>query len=128
VNILLDTHFLIWLTLASKRLAEFPWLNRYRPWGISPVSLLEIQYLAEVGKLSVKNPKFTDTIINDPRFVVDDKGIATLVSQALTLNWTRDPFDRFLAAHSMARRVPLCTTDRVIRKHHRFLLPELDRI
>jgi PIN domain nuclease of toxin-antitoxin system len=125
MSVLLDTHFLVWLTLASKRLAEFPWLNRYRPWGISPVSLLEIQYLAEIGKLSVNNPKFTQTVMNDPRFVVDDIGIETLVSQALTLTWTRDPFDRLLAAHSMARRVPLCTTDRVIRSHHRLLLDEL---
>ena len=125
MSVLLDTHFLVWLTLASKRLAEFPWLNRYRPWGISPVSLLEIQYLAEIGKLSVNNPKFTQTVVNDPRFVVDDIGIETLVSQALTLTWTRDPFDRLLAAHSMARRVPLCTTDRVMRSHHRLLLDEL---
>jgi PIN domain nuclease of toxin-antitoxin system len=125
MSVLLDTHFLVWLTLASKRLAEFPWLNRYRPWGISPVSLLEIQYLAEIGKLSVNNPKFTQTVMNDPRFVVDDIGIETLVSQALTLTWTRDPFDRLLAAHSMARRVPLCTTDRVMRSHHRLLLDEL---
>jgi PIN domain nuclease of toxin-antitoxin system len=128
VSILLDTHFLVWLILASKRLAEFPWLNRYRPWGISPVSLLEIQYLAEVGKLSVDNPKFTQTVMNDPRFVVGDIGIETLVSQALTLNWTRDPFDRLLAAHSMARRVPLCTTDRVILRHHRLLADELNRL
>ena len=69
---LLDTHFLIWLALGSRRLSEFRWLQRYRPWGISPVSLLEIQYLSEVGRLEVHNPEFTETILGDGRFIVDD--------------------------------------------------------
>lgn len=34
VTLLLDTHFLIWLVLGSERLAEFPWIERYRPWAI----------------------------------------------------------------------------------------------
>src|SRR5688572_32521466 len=46
VTVLLDTHFLIWLVLQSKRLSKFTWLDRYRPWGVSPVSFLEIQFLA----------------------------------------------------------------------------------
>ena len=66
--------------------------------------------------------------MNDPRFIVDDIGIEILVNQALALTWTRDPFDRLLAAHSLARRVPLCTTDRVIRSHHRLLPDELNRL
>ena len=49
VTLLLDTHFLIWIVLGSKRLAAFPWIERYRPWGVSPISLLEIQFLAESG-------------------------------------------------------------------------------
>jgi len=125
---LLDTHFLIWLVLQSKRLARFPWLNRYRPWGVSPVSLLEIQFLAEIGKLTVENPEFTQTVTNDPRFVVDDIGIEPLVIHALPIHWTRDPFDRLLAAHSAARRIPLCTTDHMIRRNHHLLLSELNRI
>jgi PIN domain nuclease of toxin-antitoxin system len=72
LTLLLDTHFLIWLVLGSKRLAEFSWLDRHRPWGISPVSLLEIQFLAEVGRLSVRNPEFTNTVMDDTRFMVDD--------------------------------------------------------
>ena len=128
VSILLDTHFLVWLVLESKRRAQFPWLNRYRPWGVSPVSFLEIQFLAEVGKLSVKNPEFTQTVMNDPRFVVDGIALDILMSHALPLHWTRDPFDRLLAGHSAARRVPLCTTDRLIRTHHHLLPEEVDRL
>lgn len=41
MTLLLDTHFVIWLVLGSSRLSAFPWLGRYRPWGVSPISLLE---------------------------------------------------------------------------------------
>jgi PIN domain nuclease of toxin-antitoxin system len=127
VTVLLDTHFLIWLVLESKRLAKFPWLDRYRPWGVSPVSFLEIQFLAEVGRLSVNNPEFTTTVMNDRRFIVDDIPLQTLVGHALRLGWTRDPFDRLLVSHSSARRVAFCTADRGIRDHHRLIPAELDQ-
>ena len=124
VTLLLDTHFLIWLVLGSKRLAAFPWVERYRPWGVSPVSLLEIQFLSEIGRLTVRNPAFADAVMEDPRFTVDDVPLVSLVRQALGLQWTRDPFDRLLVAHSVARRVPLCTTDRHIRANHALLPAE----
>ena len=127
VTLLLDTHFLIWLTLGSDRLVEFPWLDRYCPWGVSPVSFLEIQFLAEIGRLSVRNPEFTSAVVDDPRFSVDDIALVALVRHGLELGWTRDPFDRLLAAHSLARRVPLCSLDRRVRGHHRLVVEELAR-
>ncbi len=122
---LLDTHFLIWLVLRSRRLSQFRWLEKYRPWGVSPVSFLEIQYLAEVGRLEVHNPEFTETVLGDRRFIVDEVPFLPLIRQALGLSWTRDPFDRLLAAHSTIRRVPLCTTDQAIRGHHSLLVGEI---
>ncbi len=122
---LLDTHFLIWLVLRSRRLSKFRWLEKYRPWGLSPVSFLEIQYLAEVGRLEVRNPEFTETVLGDRRFIVDEVPFLPLIRQALGLSWTRDPFDRLLAAHSTIRRVPLCTTDQAIRGHHSLLVGEI---
>jgi PIN domain nuclease of toxin-antitoxin system len=124
VTLLLDTHFLIWLVLGSKRLAEFPWIERHRPWGVSPVSFLEIQLLAEVGRLSVRNPEFTSAVMEDPRFTVDDISLVPVIRNGLRLDWTRDPFDRMLVAHSLARRVPMCTVDRRIRAHHRLIAVE----
>lgn len=126
LTLLLDTHFLIWLVLGSKRTAKFPWIDQYRPWGVSPVSFLEIQLLAEIGRLTVRNPEFTNTVIGDARFIVDDIPLASLVRHALRLKWTRDPFDRLLVAHSSARRIAFCTTDRGIRDNHRLLPPELE--
>jgi len=124
VTLLLDTHFLIWLVLGSKRLNEFPWIERHRPWGVSPVSFLEIQLLAEIGRLSVRNPEFTNAVMDDPWFTVDDIPLVTVIRHGLRLDWTRDPFDRILVAHSLARRIPLCTVDRRIRAHHRLIAAE----
>jgi PIN domain nuclease of toxin-antitoxin system len=125
VNLFLDTHFLLWIVTGSPRLREFPWLARYQPWGVSPVSFLEIQFLSEVGRLQVRNPEFTQTVSEDARFLVDDASIVTLIHAAIPLTWTRDPFDRLLCAHSSCRRVPLCTTDAVIRQNHSLLPAEL---
>lgn len=122
---LLDTHFLLWIVLDADRLNEFPWLKRYEPWGVSPVSFLEVQFLAEVGKLDVDMDAFTTAVSNDSRFLVDDVPFLNLIQQALPLEWTRDPFDRLLAAHSAARRTPLCTVDRDIRAHHALIPTEL---
>jgi len=125
LKLLLDTHFLIWLVLGSKRIAKFPWLDRYRPWGVSPVSFLEIQFLAEIGRLTARNPEFTTAVMSDERFTVDDIPLTSLVRYALQLDWTRDPFDRLLVAHSLARRIAFCATDRAIVNHHRLLPTEI---
>ena len=125
MNCILDTHFLVWITLDDPRLAEFPWLHRYATWGVSPVAFLEVQYLGDVGKLEVRIDEFIDAIGRDPRFIVDDVPLLQLIQQALPLGWTRDPFDRLLAAHSAARRKPLCSVDRQIRAYHRYLPAEL---
>lgn len=125
MNILLDTHFFLWTVLGAERLREFSWLDAYRPWGISPISFLEIRFLAEVGRLEVQKPDFSQAVAADPRFLIDEVPLVPLVEKALPLSWTRDPFDRLLAAHSEARRVPLCTLDQRMRAEHRFLLEEL---
>lgn len=93
--------------------------------GDLSVSFLEVQFLSEVGRLEVSHSEFVEALGSDPRFVIDEVPLMALISQALPLNWTRDPFDRLLAAHSSARRVPLCTLDREMRSRHRFLVPEL---
>jgi len=122
---LLDTHYLIWIVTNSRRLKQFPWLERYSPWGISPVTFLEIQLLAESGRLKTRPSEFIEAVKMDPRFLIDDVAASVLFQKALSLGWTRDPFDRLVAAHSLARRLPLCTIDSIIQKHHTLILPEL---
>jgi PIN domain nuclease of toxin-antitoxin system len=122
---LLDTHFVIWIVTRSRRLRNYPWLTHYQPWGVSPISLLEIQMLAEVGRLEINNPRFSREIMSDPRFEFDDVPFTTLIQRSLELSWTRDPFDRMIAAQSLCRVSPLCTVDAAMLKYHKLVIPEL---
>jgi len=122
---LLDTHFLIWVISNSPRLRKYPWVDEYRPWGISPVSLLEMQFLAELGRGRIDVSRSARTIASDPRFVLDEVPFVSVVSQALHLSWTRDPFDRMIAAHSLVRRAPLCTVDAIMLENHKLIVHEL---
>lgn len=125
MNALLDTHFLLWILLDVPRVDAYPWLERYRPWGVSPVSLLEIQFLHEVGRLEVRQPELTQALARDPRFVLDEVPLVAMIEKALPMSWTRDPFDRLIAGHSEARRAPVCTLDRTMRREHRLIVEEL---
>jgi PIN domain nuclease of toxin-antitoxin system len=125
VKCLLDTHFLVWITTGAARLDEFPWLSRYEPWGVSPISLLELKFLAEVGRIEIEIDAFAAAVMDDPRFLLDEVPLLALTQQALPLDWTRDPFDRLLAAHSIARRSPLCTVDRHMLQYHSLVPGEL---
>lgn len=125
---LLDTHFLLWLLEGSTRLRQFPWLTDHRPWAVSPVSLLEIQFLGEAGRLEVDIEGLLQALGSDPRFVIDDLSLSIMIGHALPLQWTRDPFDRMLAGHSTARRLPLCSVDRTVLKHHPYLPEPLRKL
>jgi hypothetical protein len=81
--------------------------------GVSPVSFLEIQFLAEAGKLEVRSSALVDGIMNDARFVVDELPLLVLIRNALSwighetpsiVCWWRTAFrgDR-LCARSIAR-------------------------
>jgi PIN domain nuclease of toxin-antitoxin system len=43
-----------------------------------------------------------------------DASAADLVQAAAELSWTRDPFDRLIAAHAIVAGAPLLTADRTI--------------
>ena len=126
MKILLDTHFLVWILTGASRLSSYPSLSGYLPWGVSPVALLELQYLNEIGRLQLKTAEFFKTLGDDARFVIDEVPLLMLVRHALPLSWTRDPFDRLLSAHSSARDIPLCTVDRALQAHHRLLVPGIE--
>jgi PIN domain nuclease of toxin-antitoxin system len=45
---------------------------------------------------------------------VADASVADLVQAAVDLSWTRDPFDRLIAAHAIVAGARLLTADRMI--------------
>jgi PIN domain nuclease of toxin-antitoxin system len=112
---LLDTHALLWLDSGARR-AE-PLLDSGGRLFISPVSLLEIRILEESGKYRLARGRRILDFAKSERWELDDPSAMALVGTALDLPWTRDPFDRLLFAHALARNWRLATADQHILEH-----------
>ena len=113
--ILLDTHAVIWLHQERPRVAALA----ARPTGLyaSPATLLELQVLVEVGRLRPRRGKTVADILSDERWLIDEPPAGAWFSRSLELGWTRDPFDRLLAAHALLRGWRLATADTVLLEH-----------
>ena len=108
--ILLDTNAVIWLLTAHQRARGLEvYAGRL---FLSPVSLLELRFLVEVGRLQLVPGASVADLAQDPRWLLDDPPSTALFRAALPLAWTRDPFDRLLTAHALHRRWRLATGDR----------------
>lgn len=84
---------------------------------LSPIALLELQFLVESGRLRWDVDGQAHAMLSDPRWIVDDVSTQVLVDAALDLTWARDPFDRLIVAHALARKWKLATADSVIIEH-----------
>lgn len=109
--ILLDTHAAIWLAHGHRRARILEPLARLR---LSPTSVLELQFLVEAGKVRLAGDRTTASLIEDPRWRLDEPPAAKWFAAATELTWTRDPFDRLLAAHARVRGWKLATADHVL--------------
>ena len=117
--ILLDTHLLIWLYAGERNripAAVQRRLNREQ-LGLSPFVQLELAYLYEVGRVRTSAQAVIEELGARLELVVADVAAAAVCSAALGLTWTRDPFDRLLAAHATVTSLPLVTKDETIRRH-----------
>jgi PIN domain nuclease of toxin-antitoxin system len=116
--IYLDTHVLPWLhaglvdrfTAGGRRLLEKNDLL------ISPCVKLELQYLFEIGRTTVPAARIVDDLNGQIGLIVCDLEFDIVVDRAVTLNWTRDPFDRLICASALCRGIPLLTKDNSIRR------------
>jgi PIN domain nuclease of toxin-antitoxin system len=106
--ILLDTHAAIWLAQGHRRAAP---LQRFPRLYLSPISLLEIQFLSEAGRLRLARGRSRGVLADDERWQVDEPPALKWCAAACELAWTRDPFDRLIAAHARIRRWRLATAD-----------------
>lgn len=100
--IYLDTHVVVWLyaglvdkfSLAARQLIND---NEVR---ISPIVRLELQYLAEIQRLTAGADLIVADLFQRIGLTLCDQPFDGVVSQAVTLTWTRDPFDRLIVAQA----------------------------
>ena len=112
--ILLDTHAAIWLATGHARSRP---LERVQRLYLSPVSVLEVQFLVEAGRLRLAAGRGAGELADDDRWRLDEPPAAKLFTRACELGWTRDPFDRLLAAHALLRGWKLATADETVLEH-----------
>lgn len=118
---LLDTNALIWLEQGHQRTRRLA--RSGKRLYLSPVTLLELQFLLEAAKIRLRGRGVSDLLVRGP-WLLDDPPAAAWFDAALELGWTRDPFDRLLVAHARLRGWQLATGDALLLER----LPERDRL
>jgi PIN domain nuclease of toxin-antitoxin system len=81
---------------------------------VSPIVKLELTYLFEVGRVTEPAEAPLTTLRRTIGLQTADVALAALVETAAELAWTRDPFDRMIAAQAIVAGAPLVTADRTI--------------
>jgi len=84
---------------------------------LSPIAALELGYLHEVGRAGDPLTTMLATLRQAIGLEVVDVATMELVETAWPLSWTRDPFDRLIAAHAIVANAPLVTADETIREN-----------
>jgi PIN domain nuclease of toxin-antitoxin system len=84
------------------------------PSQVSPMVALELAYLHEVGRARDSVSTMLGALKQSIGLEVADISLADLVEAAGSLSWTRDPFDRLIAAHAIVTGAQLVTADRTI--------------
>lgn len=84
---------------------------------VSPIVELELTYLFEIGRVTEPASAPLAALHERIGLRVLDSSLADLVAAANDLSWTRDPFDRLIAAHAIVASAPLVTADQTMRKH-----------
>jgi PIN domain nuclease of toxin-antitoxin system len=113
--ILLDTNALLWLETGHARAR--PLTKPKQRLYVSPASLLEVQFLVELGRVRLRGAASRRDLADDDRWTLDEPPARVWFEEAISLPWTRDPFDRLIVAHALARDWKLATADTHILEH-----------
>jgi PIN domain nuclease of toxin-antitoxin system len=115
----LDTHVVVYLAngeLNKLPKAAFQRIESSRPM-VTPMVLLELNYLNEIGRIIKDGATIREYLRDKIDLGVAESSFERTALIASTLSWTRDPFDRLIAAHAMADDVPLITRDSILLQH-----------
>lgn len=85
--------------------------------AFSPIAALELAYLHEIGRAGDPLTTMLAALHRDVGLELVDASTVELMQAAADLSWTRDPFDRLIAAHAIVANVPLVTADETVLEH-----------
>jgi PIN domain nuclease of toxin-antitoxin system len=117
----LDTHLVVWLYAGFLHLLPpgVIHLLEENELYISPIVLLELQYLKETNKITKTASHIVNALQKEINLKVCEKDFHAIIRQSLSMHWTRDPFDRLTVAHASLNDNILLTKDDAIRSHYR---------
>jgi PIN domain nuclease of toxin-antitoxin system len=81
---------------------------------ISPIVRLELQYLYEIKRVTLPANDIVADLSHSIGLKVCDKDFNAVIHRAITLTWTRDPFDRIIVAHALLNEDYLVTRDQTM--------------
>ncbi len=119
--IALDTHVVAWLHAGEVQRIPSSVRSRldHEDLGISPMVLLELEYLHETGRLTVSADSLFADLKQSIGLKLLSEPFSAVVRESLKQTWTRDPFDRLITGHAVAGGYDLATKDRSIRRHYK---------
>lgn len=118
--IMLDTHIAVALyagKVTGLSAAAARAVDR-EPACISPAVLLEMELLHEIGRLRQGGAPIAAYLEQQLGITLANDRFAEIARQALTMSFTRDPFDRLIVAHAQMRDARLITLDGQIAQHY----------
>lgn len=122
----LDTHVIVWLYAGEHD--RIPPVLRDRleteQLAVSPMVRLELAFLREMGRLRSGPGDVLDELERAVGLRVDDSAFTEVVASAAAerMAFTRDPFDRLIAAHAIAAGADLASKDQSLRDHLDFVV------
>ena len=85
---------------------------------ISPMVLLELEFLLEIGRISVSPQTICGYLAERVALEVCGKDFREVARNAMRQSWIRDPFDRIITAHPAMENDILITKDGHILAHY----------
>ena len=118
--IYLDTHVVVWFYagLLEKFSQSVRAILNENEIRISPIVRLELQYLYEIERVREPTQVIVADLADRIGMRVCDKDINAVISQAIPLKWTRDPFDRVIVAQAALNDNILISKDQNILDHY----------
>ena len=84
---------------------------------VSPMVILELQYLYEIGRLRFDARTIRHDLEGSISLRVSAEKWEPITHKAQEMDWTRDPFDRMIAAQALVESTRLLTRDRKILRN-----------
>lgn len=115
----LDTHIVVWLFagLTEKLTERAKQAIENNEVVISQMSRLELQYLFGIGRITVKPERILNYLFKVINLKISSIPLNEIIDEALKIGWTRDVFDRMLAAEARITDNGFVTADEDIRSH-----------